>query len=127
MSINRKIRDELNKEADNNANMQLGSIKDLIGGINTPKPAPVTHKAKVETKKDIKDTNINKDNNKIINEEQIGYMSMRIPVSLKHEWKKFCFEHNMSLTECMKQAMSLMTELEQENKIKVENNKLIRL
>lgn len=56
--------------------------------------------------------------------EKPGYISLVITPTLKKEWKTYCTEHGLSLTDCIKVSMKLLKDMEKKNAISLEDGVL---
>lgn len=56
--------------------------------------------------------------------EKPGYISLVITPSLKKEWKSYCTEHGLSLTDCIKVSMKLLKDMEKKNIVSLEDGVL---
>lgn len=56
--------------------------------------------------------------------EKPGYISLVITPSLKKEWKSYCTEHGLSLTDCIKVSMKLLKDMEKKNMVSLEDGVL---
>lgn len=120
----------LKREAQQNAqNSNLMSMIGSLGQSGTIKDTEdFSNKSVTETEEPVQriSTTVNKtvtakSSGKV---EKPGYISLVITPTLKKEWKTYCTEHGLSLTDCIKVSMKLLKDMEKKNAISLEDGVL---
>jgi len=120
----------LKREAQQNAqNSNLMSMIGSLGQSGTIKDTEdFSNKSVTETEEPVQriSTTVNKtvtakSGGKV---EKPGYISLVITPTLKKEWKTYCTEHGLSLTDCIKVSMKLLKDMEKKNAISLEDGVL---
>ena len=120
----------LKREAQQNAqNSNLMSMIGSLGQSGTIKDTEdFSNKSVTETEEPVQ--RISRTVNKTvtaksgIKAEKPGYISLVITPTLKKEWKTYCTEHGLSLTDCIKVSMKLLKDMEKKNAISLEDGVL---
>lgn len=120
----------LKREAQQNAqNSNLMSMIGSLGQSGTIKDTEdFSNKSVTETEEPVQ--RISRTVNKTVTAkssgkvEKPGYISLVITPTLKKEWKTYCTEHGLSLTDCIKVSMKLLKDMEKKNAISLEDGVL---
>ena len=120
----------LKREAQQNAqNSNLMSMIGSLGQSGTIKDTEdFSNKSVTETEEPVQ--RISRTVNKTVaaksgtKAEKPGYISLVITPTLKKEWKTYCTEHGLSLTDCIKVSMKLLKDMEKKNAISLEDGVL---
>lgn len=120
----------LKREAQQNAqNSNLMSMIGSLGQSGTIKDTEdFSNKSVTETEEPVQriSTTVNKTvtAKSGTKAEKPGYISLVITPTLKKEWKTYCTEHGLSLTDCIKVSMKLLKDMEKKNAISLEDGVL---
>lgn len=120
----------LKREAQQNA--QNSNLMSMIGSLGSgstiTENEDISNKSVTETEEPVRQAT--RTVNKTVTAksgakaEKPGYISLVITPTLKKEWKTYCTEHGLSLTDCIKVSMKLLKDMEKKNAISLEDGVL---